>query len=73
MHGIQGLFEEDSAQTLQSSYHDALTGERLSVEESAVAERVFAVHGKDEVFKDSVQILQSSYHDALTGEKLNEG
>ena len=54
MYGIQGLFEEDSAQTLMSSYHDALTGERLSVEESAVAERVFAVHSKDEVFKDSV-------------------
>jgi hypothetical protein len=54
MYGIQGLFEEDSAQTLQSSYHDALTGERLSVEESAVAERVFAVHSNDEVFKDSV-------------------
>ena len=54
MHGIQSFFEEDYAQLLQPSHHDALTGEKLNEEESAVAERVFNVQGKEEMFKDSV-------------------
>jgi len=54
MHGIQGLFEEDSVRSLQPLYLDALTGEELKGEEAAAAERVFNLKGKAELFHDSV-------------------
>ena len=59
IHGTQALFEEDvveylNAQLLQPSYHDALTGEKLSGEEAKSAEKVFNLKNQDVTYKDSV-------------------